>query len=296
MLAARRLELLHAVAQAGSITAAAQRLAYSPSAVSQQLAALEREAGTRLVERLPRGVRLTDAGEALARHGEAIARHVRAAAEDLDALHRLGAGRVRIAAFPSAGATLVPRVVSDFTSRHPAIDVSLEVLEPREGVDALRDGVIDLALVFIYPFRPDLDIAGLEVQTSFDDEFLLAIAHDHALAGKTPIRAARLAATPWINSIAPDCARVLSHVASQGAFEPTVSFESNDYLTVGRLVAGGLGAALVPRLAVDAMPESVCLRPLRPAFTRRVALLGHGDPGPAVRAMLDVARPVFAAR
>jgi DNA-binding transcriptional LysR family regulator len=286
------LELLHVVASSGSITEAARQLDYSPSAVSQQIAALEREAGMQVLVRLPRGVRLTDAGAALARHGEAIVRHSREAADELDALRELAAGRVRIAAFPSAGAALVPRLVSSFKSEHPEIAVSLELMEPAGSVEALREGLIDLALVFAYPFEPAPDLDGLTVVADFDDEVLLAVAADHELAGGGPLRAERLGGAAWIGNTERGCALMLRHVAARGGFEPTVSFESDDYLTIGRLVESRLGVALVPRLAAGEMPASVSLRPLRPAFVRRVSLLHGQDVTPAVRAMVDVAGAV----
>lgn len=290
MLEARRLQLLHLVATAGSITRAARVLHYTPSAVSQQIAALERETGLQLMVRMPRGVRLTDAGKVLADHGAGVERHVSQARQELDALRTLGAGRMRIAAFPSAGATLVPRLVSVFTRRHPNVDVTLEIQEPARSLEALRSGLIDVALVFTYPFAPDPDFSNLEVESLLEDEVFVAVAADHELGGESALESGALADARWLVSTDPDCALMLRHVASRSGFEPRITFESDDYMTVGRLVAGGLGVALVPRLAADAMPDSVRLRPLQPSLVRNIVVVTTSDPTPPVSAMLAIAR------
>jgi len=290
MLDARRLQLLHQIGSAGSITAAARSLSYTPSAVSQQVAALERATGMQLVVRLPRGVRLTDAGRALADHGAAIERHLHQAEEELEAVRAVGGGRLRIGAFPSAGATLVPKLVSIFTRRHPGVEVTLEIQEPRESLDAVRAGLLDVALIFTYPFDDGPAAADLVVEPLVADEIFVAIAADHELAGRPELDARDLAGVPWLVSTDPDCARMLHHIAAEGGFEPRTSFKSDDYLTVGRLVAAGLGAALVPRLAADAMPASVRLLPLRDSLVRDIAMASAAEASPAVGAMLAIAR------
>jgi DNA-binding transcriptional LysR family regulator len=295
MLDARRLQLLDAVGTAGSITDAARSLNYTPSAVSQQISALERATGLQLVVRLPRGVRLTEAGRVLAGHGAVIARHVHQAHEEMEAVRTLGAGRLRIAAFPSAGATLVPRLVSIFSRRHPNVQVTFEIQEPRDSVDAVRTGLLDVALIFTYPFATRPVFSRLAVQELLADEIFVAIAGDHALAGRSELDARDLADIPWLVSTDPDCARMLHHIAARGGFEPRTGLESDDYLTVGRLVAAGLGVALVPSLAADAMPETVRLMPLRESLVRNIAIVSAADPSPPVSAMLAIAREALAA-
>ena len=295
MLDVRRLQLLHAVASAGSITGAARSLSYTASAVSQQISALERATGLQLVVRLPRGVRLTEGGRVLADHGAAIERHMRQAEEELEAMRTLGAGRLRIAAFPSAGATLVPRLVSVFTRRHPLVEVTFEIQEPRQSLESVRTGLLDVALIFTYPFGTRPDFSKLAVQELLADEIFVALARDHALAGRSELDARDLVDIPWLISTDPDCARMLHHIAVQGGFEPRTGFESDDYMTVGRLVAAGLGAALVPRLAADAMPQTVRLMSLRESLVRNIAIVSAADPSPAASAMLAIAHEELAA-
>src|ERR687886_371360 len=125
MLDVRRMRVLREVAAQRSFSAAAEKLGYTQSAVSQQIAALEREAGATLIERNPRGIRLTDAGEALVRHADKILARLAEAEAELEAIAGLRGGRLRLATFPTAGATLVPRAIAEFANRHPAVQLSL---------------------------------------------------------------------------------------------------------------------------------------------------------------------------
>src|ERR687884_864588 len=148
MLDVRRMRVLREVAQRGSFSAAAEALSFTQSAVSQQIAALEREAGATLVERSARGVRLTEAGEAVVRHTDAILARLAEAEAELEAIAGLRGGRLRSAAFESAGATLMPLAIAAFRERHPAVELSMTLAEPEESVPLLKSGELDLALVF----------------------------------------------------------------------------------------------------------------------------------------------------
>src|SRR5437764_3106028 len=147
MLDVRRMRVLREVATQRSFSAAAEKLGYTQSAVSQQIAALEREAGATLIERNPRGVRLTDAGEALVRHADKILARLAEAEAELEAIAGLRGGRLRLASFPTAGATLVPRAIREFSHRHPGVELSLTEAEPNESLPRLKAGELDLALV-----------------------------------------------------------------------------------------------------------------------------------------------------
>src|ERR671931_161121 len=146
MLDVRRLRVLREVAQRGSFSAAAEALSYTQSAVSQQIAALEREAGTVLVERSARGVRLTDAGRALVEHADVILARLSDAEAELEAIAGLRGGRLRLAAFPSAGASIMPEAIARYRERHPAVELTLEPAEPGPAIAKLRGGEVDLAL------------------------------------------------------------------------------------------------------------------------------------------------------
>src|SRR5213596_2516765 len=148
MLDVRRMRVLREVAVRGSFSAAAEALSFTQSAVSQQIAALEREAGTILVQRNARGVRLTEAGAALVRHTDAILARLGEAEAELEAIAGLRGGRLRLAAFESAAATVMPKAIADFRSQHPAVELSMVLAEPEESLPQLRAGELEVALTF----------------------------------------------------------------------------------------------------------------------------------------------------
>src|SRR5256885_1844590 len=148
MLDVRRLRVLRAVAQHGSFSAAAEELSYTQSAVSQQIAALEQEVGGKVLERSPRGVRLTDAGRALVEHSEVIFARLAAAEAELEDIAGLRAGRLRLASFSSAGATLLPLAAGAVRRRPPAIRISLAAADEEGTIPGLRAGGPGLALIF----------------------------------------------------------------------------------------------------------------------------------------------------
>src|SRR3712207_5224336 len=174
MLDVKRLKVLREVAARGSFSAAADALAYTQSAVSQQIAALEREAGTRLVERSARGVRLTDAGRALVRHADVILARLADAEAELEATAGLRGGRVRLISFSSAGATILPRAIAVFRERHPAVELTLEPGEPDEGLARLRAGECDIALT-IDAATCRLDYTGVDRVHLLDDPMYVAL-------------------------------------------------------------------------------------------------------------------------
>ena len=288
MLDPRRLLILDAVAREGSMTAAAAALAYTPSAVSQSVAALEREAGATLVRRGPRGVRLTEAGGVLARHAAVLRERLELAAEELDAVVHLRAGRLRLAAFPTAGSVLAPPAIAAFRAAHPAVELSLDEAEPVAAVEGLRDGRFDLALVFEYDFEPVMDAAGVELVPLRRDEMLVALPPGHPLAGAERIPLASLRAETWVSNADPTCNRLLAHHAGRAGFAPRVAFASDDYGAVGRLVLAGVGVALVPELAAPVVGDAVLLRPLDPAPARDISVAVAPVRSPAADAMLDL--------
>src|ERR671933_1675134 len=154
MLDVRRLRVLREVAQRGSFSAAAEALSFTQSAVSQQVAALERESGAKLVERGPRGIRLTDAGRALVEHADAIIARLDDAEQELAAIAGLKGGRLRVASFQSAGATLVPRALAEFHRRYPKVELSATTAELNEAHELLRAGEVDVALVMDFAAQP----------------------------------------------------------------------------------------------------------------------------------------------
>jgi DNA-binding transcriptional LysR family regulator len=287
----RRLRVLREVARCGSLARAAETLSYTPSAVSQQIAALEREAGTVLLERRARGVVLTEAGRTLVEHAAAILTQLEAAEAALAELAELRRGRLRMASFATAGATVLPRAVDAFRARHPPIELSVQQASPGESVERLRAGLLDLALVVDLDERP---AEGVEVVHLFDDPVQLALHRDHPLAGRADLRLDALKDETWIDvPRLTSGGRVLVRACELAGFEPRVAFESDDYTAIQELVGAGLGVALLPDLALCPPHASVVLRSLGPggpsrqiqAATRPIAFRS-----PAAAAMLEILR------
>ncbi len=285
----RRLRVLCLVARSGSLSSAAERMSYTPSAVSQQIAALEREAGVVLLERRARGVVLTEAGRTLVDHAEEILERLGAAEEALVELAELRRGRLRMASFATAGASVLPLAVDAFRARHPGLELSVQQASPGESVVRLREGRIDLALAVDLTERP---AEGVEVIHLFDDPVQLALHRDHPLAAKPDLRLEELARETWIDVPgATSGGKVLTRACERAGFVPTVSFESDDYTAIQELVGARLGLALIPELALCPPHEAVVLRSLGPDAPRRyvqVATRPVAFRSPAASAMLDI--------
>ena len=295
MLDARRLKVLHEVARYGSFSAAADALSYTQSAVSQQIAALEREAGTLLVERARRGVRLTDAGRALVTHTESILASLAAAEADLEAIAGLRGGRLRLASFPTAGATIVPLAVAEFSAGHPGVELSLVEAEPDESVPRLKAGELEIALVFEYSSLPrssyEPGYEGIDRIHLLDDPMYLALPAGHRLANRTRVRLQDLSDELWINGDPGGmCGAMHRHACQAAGFEPRVSFESEDYGVVQGLVAAGVAVSLLPMLALSNVRDDIVVRPLGSETpVRRVsAAVSAGYRSLATQAMLEV--------
>ncbi|WP_445149254.1 LysR family transcriptional regulator [Baekduia sp. Peel2402] len=260
MLDAKKLRVLRAVAEHGSFAAAAAELRYTPSAISQQVAALEREAGAVLVERGARGARLTQAGQVLDRHAALVLGQLAAARAELDDLTRLRGGHVRVAAFESAWTALVPAAVSRYRADHPGVELHLAEEDPQAAVAAVRSGACDVAVVFEPHGVGDAELAGLD-RTVIAHDPLWAVLHaDHPLADSEQVDLTQLAADPWVAPTA-FCAGVVRGACARAGFEPDVVFSSADYGAVQGFVAAGAGVALVPFLALTHRERAVA-RPL----------------------------------
>jgi DNA-binding transcriptional LysR family regulator len=265
MLQLSRLRVFVEVAKQGSISAAAEELSYTQSAVSQQIAALEAETGVTLIERLPRGVRLTTAGATLVTHAEGILGRLAAAEADMEAIAGLRGGQLRMASFPTAGATLMPVAIAMFRAQHPEVELTLAEGEPEEIAPRLYAGEFDLALLFEFEGTSESLVADLVRQPLFEDPMFLALPADHPLAGRRTLRLADLRAEAWVQtSSSSPCARHVVRCCHVAGFEPIVSFESDDYQTVQGLVAAGVGVALIPKLAVASGREDIAIRALSP--------------------------------
>ncbi|MFI6211440.1 LysR family transcriptional regulator [Nocardia brasiliensis] len=278
MFDSRHIRVFDEVVRTGSFAAAARHLGYTQPAISQQMKALERSVGTPLFVRVGRGLRLTDAGEILARHAAGILGTISAAQQQMTAITRLKSGRVRVCAFPSACATLVPSAVASIKSRHPGIRIELFDAEPPESVEALRRGDCDITLAFTYDAGEQPEFDDLYEVSLLDDPLIVLLPRGHALARRRTVELAQLAEERWIAG----CVRCRSHFIESCAtagFEPHIDFTTDDNLAVQSLVAEGTGVAMMPSMVQSFIRHpKVVSRPVIPADSRTVAaytLSGH---------------------
>ena len=255
--------------------------------MSQQLRTLEREVGSRLLLRGSSGVELTEPGRVLLARADAVAGQLHMAGEELAALTELRRGTVRLAAYPSAAATLVPRVVAALLDRHPDIDVTLTEAEPPEAIGLVQAGDVDVALVFGYDGLPVVG-TGLRWLPLAEEPVHLVLPPRHRLTERIRIDAADLADEAWIMG----CVRCREHaiaVCAAAGFEPRVRHLSDDYVVVQNLVAVGLGVTLLPHSALEAYrhPE-VVVRPGSAWGTRTYGVVHRegADTVPATAAFL----------
>jgi DNA-binding transcriptional LysR family regulator len=291
MLDVRRMRVLREVAARGSFSAAAEALSYTQSAVSQQIAALEREAGTRLVERSARGVRLTDAGRALVDHADVILARLADAEAELEAIAGLRGGRLRLCSFPSAGATLMPPAIARFRERHPGVELTLDLAEPDDGVARLKSGDADIALTI--EASGSCSFEGIEDVHLLDDPMYVALPEGHPLARKPNLHLSDLVDEPWMlgsTSTCPDTSIFLRSCQAEG-FEPRVSFHSDDYTAIQGFVAAGMGVSFIPDLALVSVRDDIVIRSLgarAPVRRIRAATLAGSFVSAAKQAMLDI--------
>ncbi|GAB4085579.1 LysR family transcriptional regulator [Myceligenerans cantabricum] len=290
-----RLRVLAAVARTGSVTSAARELGYAQPSVSHHLSRLESEAGIPLLQRAGRGVRLTEAGRLLADRAEEILARVDGAARELEALAEMRAGRARLAAFPSALATIVPAAVATLRTDHPGLAVSLLEAEPPEAVDALRAGKVDVALVFehtdVAHTRSIEDLSRFEVTDVFDEPVHLvqplsdapADVHDGICQAPS---LATLSDADWIAGCE-RCRADLMARCAQAGFAPRIAFETDDYVAIQALVASGAGVSTVPALTLRAHRDpGIVTAPLAGAV-RRIMALTIGAPTPPARELIS---------
>lgn len=291
MLSVARLKILKEVAYRGSISAAATALSYTQAAVSQQIATLETETGMTLLERHPRGVSLTAAGQTLVGHAEGILGRLEAAEAAIAAIAGLRGGRLRMASFPTAGATLMPLAIAGFRSTYPDVELTLSEGEPEVVMPRLRAGELDLALLYEFAgeLTPREDIARVDL---LEDPMYLALPSEHRLAKRSRLRLEDLKGEAWVQtSRSSPCARHVVRCCHAAGFEPNVAFQSDDYQTVQGLVAAGVGVALIPELALSVVRDDILIRALAPSppIRRVIAATPAGARlVPAAGAMLDI--------
>jgi DNA-binding transcriptional LysR family regulator len=296
MLDVKRMRVLREVALQGSFSAAAETLAYTQSAVSQQIAALEREAGVKLVNRNARGVDLTDAGRVLVGHADAILARLADAEAELGDMAGLRGGRVRMTTFATAGATIVPQAIAMFRERYPGVEIELAPEEPHDQLGLLRAGESDVAVTITATFDPP-PADGVDMCHLLDDPMYLLLPEGHPLADKPRPKMKDLADSDWILGTSGWCpdGRILIRACQEAGFEPRIGMQSDDYLAIQGFVAAGFGVSLIPDLALIAVRDDVVVRSLGPRPPmRRIMAASLSDcwASPARAAMLDILEEV----
>ncbi|MFI0085673.1 LysR family transcriptional regulator [Streptomyces bobili] len=274
MLDLQRLRALHAVAVHGTVGAAATALGYTPSAVSQQIAKLERETRTVLLEREGRGVRLTDDAHQLVGAAQELLAIVERAETELEERRGVPAGRLSVAAFGSAARGLMPSVLAELALRHPALDARLTEIDPHLSVGLVAKGAVDLAVVHDWDIAPLPAPAGVEQAVIGDDLCDLLVPVGHPLAGRTGVRREELGGERWIcQPPGRVCHDWLVRTLRAAGHEPDIVHQAEENPTLVALVAAGLGVGLVPRLGRGPLPPGAVEVSLDPMPVRRLYAL-----------------------
>jgi DNA-binding transcriptional LysR family regulator len=289
MLDLKRLRLLSELSRRGTIAEVARVVGYTPSAISQSLAQLEREAGATLLERDGRRVRLTPAAHGLVARTERVLAELDAAEAELAAEHETVRGEVVIGAFPSAAAGLVVPAIVELSARHPELSCTVREHEPEDGIHLLRSGELDMLVSEHYEEVEPAPAGGLETSLLLSEPLLLVLPRDHG--ARDPVELASLGDAPWIAGLAgTQFAAALEHACRSAGFSPRIVHRADDALLIQALVASGLGIALLPALACLPSDGVRLADPAAPSPPRRhvSALVRRGAARrPALAAALD---------
>jgi DNA-binding transcriptional LysR family regulator len=294
MLDVRKLRVLREVQARGTIAAAADALQYTPSAVSQQLAALQAEAGVILLERVGRSVRLTDAGRRLVRHADEILSRLEEAEAELGAGNAVR-GTVRVSAFQTAALAMLPRAIAELGERHPDLRVEYTEAEAEESLPLLAGGELDLVIAEEYDYLPRPRNPRLRREELGRDPILVALPESHPLARRgRPVPLAKLAVEAWVTTRSDTLFADMVLRACRGAgFEPDLQHRTNDMKILLDLVAAGHAVALAPGLGnPGAIPGVTALPAAGQALGRTIFTSARRSSArqPAVEALLDALR------
>jgi DNA-binding transcriptional LysR family regulator len=295
MLDLKLLTTFREVAVRGSFSEAAAALDFTQPAVSQHISRLEQALGTRVLDRSARGVTLTPAGEVLVRHASALLDAARRAEEAVRDAAGIGRAQVRVAAFPSAAAGLMPAATRELRTRRPDAELTLQVLEESDALDALLAGRVDVATIVQSPLLPSAPRPGVDYLPIAMDEMQIAVAADHPLATHASVDLGELCEEPFlITETAGTCAdsNVVLNAFRAAGFEPNVRFASDDYQALQGMAASGIGVAMIPTLALVSSRSDVVVLPLRGRAPARqiIAAVRSGEQEPLVEHMVESLR------
>lgn len=300
MLDVRRLRVLREVVRQGSFSGAATALGYTQPAISRQIAVLEAEVGVQLLRRLPQGVALTDAGRLLVDRAEEVLSSLERVEDELRVHAGLGGGTLRLAAFASAAASVVPRALVEYRARYPAVELMVSIADPVDALPRLRAGELDVALCNQADDhgteppgrRQEPGGSPLEFVPLFEDPMYVALPVDHPLAHAPELDLAALAADPWMLTTTVTCpdAELFQRACSTAGFAPQIAFQYDDYAALLGFVAAGVGVAVIPDMVARAVREDVVIRALDPPLPARpvAAAVPAGYRSPAAVAMLEI--------
>ncbi|MEW2286955.1 LysR family transcriptional regulator [Streptomyces sp. NPDC047841] len=293
MLNLERLRTLDALSRHGSVSAAADALHVTTSAVSQQLGKLEREVGQQLLAKNGRGVRLTDAGRLLSEHAARILSQVELAQSDLEAHRGQVVGELRLSAFPTAARGLFPAALGALRVEHPGLRVRSSELEPEAGIAGVVRGDLDLAVVLDWYNKPMPVPDGLVKAPLLDDPAEVAMPATHRLADRDEVDLTEFAEDEWITwGEGEFCHEWLMFTLRSKGVEPIVGHRAGETHTQLGLVAAGLGVCIAPLLGRHPVPEGVVLVPLRQRVRRHVYVVWRADADrrPSIRAAVEALR------
>ncbi len=270
MLELTRLKVFCEVASHGSFTKAAETLGYAQPSISHHIAQLERELGAQLFDRQPRRLQLTDAGQVFLDYARPVLTQLADAQREVTETIRAGSGRLRVAAFPTAAATLMPAAAGPFRANRPNVELSLTEVDPPLAVPGLIGGDFDLSVVYDYPMLGAARDPAVELEPLFGDQMAIALPAGHRLAGRPVLAIEELSHEPWVTPHSSMCHDALIMSCRNAGFTPNAVTQTNDYMAMQGLVAAGVGVAVLPRLAVAIArrPGVVIARLAKPVLER----------------------------
>jgi molybdate transport repressor ModE-like protein len=289
MLNTHRLHVLAEIDRSGSIAGAARQLSLSSSAVSHQLAQLEKDLGVSLVERGAQSLRLTSAGRRLSLRGQEVLALLDAAEKDLMAQARADSGHLRIGFFASAGYRLLPQALSRFSGRYPAVELDLVEGQPHELADSVQHGAVDALIAFEYPLDPWTPPEGVQVRELLHESLHLVVPTGHPAGRRAQVRLQELAGEQWITSFGTGAPvlSVLERACALEGFVPNIRCRSDHYEVILGLVRAGMGIALVPSLAINDTPGVQTTRLSGPRLYRKVSVASRpGNPNPLLNTFI----------
>lgn len=291
-----RLRTLRELALRGTMAAVAEELTLTPSAVSQQLASLERDAGVALIEPEGRGVRLTNAGRSLAAHAEIILNAIQSAADDISDLNRDVTGYLRLASFPTAAAAICPPVINRLQELYPRHTITLVDLEPPTAMAALIHGDVDLAIVDALALPEAGQGSKVEPVELFADPLYCLLPEEHPAARRKAIKVSDMRDQHWImEDPTSSFFRLTVDLCQRAGFQPTVIANCRSFKVVTALVRAGCGISIQPGLGLIG-EHDVAFRPLKPAVYRTVYAVHRNGSGsrPSIAAAIELLREVAA--